>query len=354
MAWKIFWALTLVVAMARQAASNEYTDFGPYSAEHKDYTFHLLPWTGCKSRQCQLSVTITKPSRRWGSGDENNAVGRSAPFPVVVFFGGFQMRLSYYKDYADHMASWGFLVVQYDTPFMSIITDKVELQFLDPLLDWLKEENNKWGGFVHDIVDLSRLGLAGHSRGGKLSALHLSENPRVKAAYLIDPVDSDNKYAPEGPDYPSAAKALAGKNKIIGVVGSGKIGSCNPKGSNYVQFWNVGAQGSWLTIVDQCTHSQFINAPPMAEALFDMLCGRGKDSCREVIDVTRPGLVAWMDRAIGATRSTESDLEAESLLEEFFSWVERMEKMHIFNFTVKNPDNQIETLPSQPFAMATR
>jgi len=264
------------------------------------------------------------------------------------------MRLSYYKDYADHMASWGFLVVQYDTPFMSIITDKVELQFLDPLLDWLIEENNKWGGFVHDIVDLSRLGLAGHSRGGKLSALHLSENPRVKAAYLIDPVDSDNKYAPEGPDYPSATKALAGKNKKIGVVGSGRVGSCNPNGSNYVQFWNAGAQGSWLTIVDQCTHSQFINAPPMVEALFDMLCGRGKDSCREVIDVTRPGLVAWMDRAIGATRSTESDLEAKSLLEEFFSWVERMEKMHIFNFAVKNPDNQIETLPSQTFAMATR
>lgn len=41
----------------------------------------------------------------------------------------------------------------------------------------------------------------------------------VKSAYLIDPVDGDNRFATESDDYPSAVKELAGKGHKIGIVG---------------------------------------------------------------------------------------------------------------------------------------
>ena len=47
----------------------------------------------------------------------------------------------------------------------------------------------------------------GHSRGGKLSVLAAARDPRVTACCLLDPVDN-TKYAPLGPEYPSAIAAL--------------------------------------------------------------------------------------------------------------------------------------------------
>lgn len=38
-----------------------------------------------------------------------------------------QMRSSFYAPYARRLASWGFLVVQYDTPLARIITDQAEV-----------------------------------------------------------------------------------------------------------------------------------------------------------------------------------------------------------------------------------
>ena len=49
--------------------------------------------------------------------------------------------------------------------------------------------------------------LVGHSRGAKLSVLAAARDPRVAAACLLDPVDN-TKYAPLGPEYPSATAAL--------------------------------------------------------------------------------------------------------------------------------------------------
>lgn len=53
-----------------------------------------------------------------------------------------------------------------------VIMQMPQLKFLDPLLAWLAEQNAATGGFAEGKLDLSRVGVAGHSRGGKLAALH--------------------------------------------------------------------------------------------------------------------------------------------------------------------------------------
>lgn len=64
---------------------------------------------------------------------------------------------------------------------MELSTDKChccgfKLKYLDPLLEAVKQKNES-GDMFPGFLDLDRLGFIGHSRGGKISALHfLSEN----------------------------------------------------------------------------------------------------------------------------------------------------------------------------------
>lgn len=330
----------------------DYSEKGPYSTESKTYRFQMGTFTGCSGRQCSVTLTITKP-QVFPNG--TYVTGRAPPFPVVFFLNGFQMFSSYYKDYVDFLASWGYVLVQYDLPAFTITTDKIELRYLNPILDWLEDQGNGAASFVYQLVDMGRVAMAGHSRGGKLAALHIVQNPRIKSAYLIDPVDCDKKYAPESEDNPSAVKALTGADKKIGIVGSGIVGSCNPKGANYVQFWGAVGKGSWLTVVSSCTHSQFLRAPPLAQAMFNMLCGSGKTTNKKVIQATRPGLVAWMEDSLHVPKpdGTDSNHQTGSFLDGFFRWVEQMEEKNVFSFSMKNTSSDGTDIPHEEKGFTT-
>ena len=122
--------------------------------------------------------------------------------------------------------------------------------------------------------------LAGHSRGGKLSALVAAEEPRVVALCLIDAVDNTVRarfvsisilfpcdspilpqsdmqqriphicllknakvYAPLAPGFPSALEALKALPRSaslpVAVIGSGLGGGCAPSEANYTQFFEA-------------------------------------------------------------------------------------------------------------------
>ena len=110
--------------------------------------------------------------------------------------------MGYYQAYAQQLSSWGFAVVQYDLPLFWIVKDGTEVcmqsvamqrqwhcplsyrrisvlcmkqvQYLEPLLEWLAHENASEDSRLHGMVDLDRIGVAGHSRGAKLAALHFA------------------------------------------------------------------------------------------------------------------------------------------------------------------------------------
>ena len=84
---------------------------------------------------------------------------------------------------------------------------------------------------LHITIKLSK--QRWHSDGCSLTSvgMHLG-SPGVKAAFLVDPVDNTQE-TPEGPDYPSAAKALRVAGKPVAMCGASLIGKCNPTGSNW-------------------------------------------------------------------------------------------------------------------------
>lgn len=46
-----------------------------------------------------------------------------------------------------------------------------QLQYFDTIVGWLREQSGAPGSFLHGLLDISKLAVAGHSRGGKLAGL---------------------------------------------------------------------------------------------------------------------------------------------------------------------------------------
>lgn len=128
----------------------------------------------------RLPLVATVPLERGASAAASAAAaalvpGAGPPFPVVALINGFQVlifivfvlrvcvcererergaafytsskpkntpppkkaRASQYAPLARHLASWGFVVLQYNAPALTIVPDASELPFLGAALDWL-------------------------------------------------------------------------------------------------------------------------------------------------------------------------------------------------------------------------
>lgn len=51
-----------------------------------------------------------------------------------------QARASHYSHIAKRLASWGFLVLQYNAPPLTIIPDAYEMPLLGDVISWLKQK----------------------------------------------------------------------------------------------------------------------------------------------------------------------------------------------------------------------
>ncbi|WIA16012.1 hypothetical protein OEZ85_012745 [Tetradesmus obliquus] len=231
------------------------------------------------------------------------ATAPAGPFPVCVLLNGFQARASYYAPLARRLASWGYVVLQYNAPALTIIPDAVEMPFLGEAVKWLKAASSGDAAqpALHGRADFDRLVLAGHSRGGKLAALHYSSGTvaglPIRSAFLIDPVDN-TAFTPESADYPSASKALKAAGRRIGMAAAGLVSSSNPEGSNWKLFEEAAAPGSWLMLLKRAGHTTFMKPPTGVEAwLLDRVFGGGPlardtaDSFMASMPGARPGAI---------------------------------------------------------------
>lgn len=228
----------------------------------------------------------------------------AGPFPVCVLLNGFQARASYYAPLARRLASWGYVVLQYNAPALTIIPDAAEMPFVGEALKWLKAASSGDAAqpALQGRADLNRLVVAGHSRGGKLAALHYSSGSvaglPIRSAFLIDPVDN-TAYTPESADYPSASKALRAAGRRIGMAAAGLVSSSNPEGSNWKLFEAAAAPGSWLLLLKRAGHTTFMKPPTGVEAwLLDRVFGGGPLARDTAVGHTAAAMVAWFGQEL--------------------------------------------------------
>lgn len=181
---------------------------------------------------------------------------RGAPFPVVVLSPGFTLATSYFNNYAQRLASYGIITVM-----QKVANEVSHATYRDDtiaLIDWLEKPTGPNGGSVRGRLDTTKLGLVGHSLGGTISLLVAASDPRVKAVFGLDPVDSNSV----------PARGEVGKIKLppgvplfyVGeTISKGGGMPCAPADRNYEVLFAASSSPAVALLVAGAAHNDFID-----------------------------------------------------------------------------------------------
>ncbi|WRX22180.1 Chlorophyllase - like 2 [Theobroma cacao] len=170
-------------------------------------------------------------------------------FPLIIFLHGYLLYNTFYSQLLQHVASHGFIVIapQLYTVAGADATD--EIKSTAAITSWLSKKVLQ--GLLPPYVqpNLSKLGLAGHSRGGKVAfALALEKamtTLKFSALIGVDPVDGMDKGKQTPPPVLTYVPYSFNLDMAVMVIGSG-LGEvkrnplfppCAPKGVNHEDFF---------------------------------------------------------------------------------------------------------------------
>ncbi|MFN3196855.1 MAG: chlorophyllase/cutinase-like alpha/beta fold protein [Bradymonadia bacterium] len=174
---------------------------------------------------------------------EENGAPLDEALPLVVISPGFQLETSLYRSYCERIASWGFFTVIRSLNVVGFTADHPAMaRDLSGLIDVLTANDSPYAG----QIDASAIAAAGHSLGGKLSALAAADDDRIDGVIGWDPVDADPpggfgvgaSVVPErGGDLSMPVLVFGETLDADPVFGFGP--SCAPADQNYTQYYDA-------------------------------------------------------------------------------------------------------------------
>ncbi len=226
----------------------------------------------------------------------------SGPYPVVVFSHGYQLAPNDYRSYAERLASWGYVVVMPQMPG-GLTNHKTLKEHLTAVLDWIVADAEDPMGELKGQADKQRLGMAGHSLGGKISMLVASEDSRPDAIFGVDPVDSvgnplainPNNWPRVIPDRMSDISIpLAFVGETVDATCSGfACQACAPEGENFVAYYTHAVGPALAIEVLGANHMSFLDDPNCG--LVCSLCNDRSDDPAVTRAVTQKYMVAFFE-----------------------------------------------------------
>jgi chlorophyllase len=227
-------------------------------------------------------------------------------YPVVVCQHGFITRNEAYSEILTHLASHGFVVVaphMYEPGLAALLgqpTAAEEALIAAQVLSWLPTGLATTLGYSPET---GRLGLAGHSRGGKVAWLMLVTDPsRAQAVAGVDPVDGT------GGPFGNQARVVQGPFAFslpALVIGTGLGGSCAPAGDNHEQFYAASRSPAWHVVIPDAGHADILDEASAVAA--SSVCPGGSD--RGAVRRLTAGLLVAFFRG-----SLQGDVSADAYL----------------------------------------
>jgi dienelactone hydrolase len=182
------------------------------------------------------------------------------PYPVVIVAHGFQLPAKQYTNYIKRLATFGYVAITADFPASFFGQDNTKnAKDLISAIDWA-------AGKPELKADTTKVGMTGHSLGGKLALLASTMDPRVKASIVLDPVDGGG--GPGGGCNPPQCvdvSALMPQLKIpTGFLGettdsAGGIQPCAPAAENFLTFYMGTNAPSLAVTVKGANHMSFLD-----------------------------------------------------------------------------------------------
>ncbi|XP_057467248.1 chlorophyllase-2-like [Actinidia eriantha] len=170
-------------------------------------------------------------------------------FPLLIFLHGYLLYNSFYSQLIRHIASHGFIVIAPQLYTVAGPDSTDEIKSTAAITNWLSSGLREVLP-THVQPNLSKIGLSGHSRGGKVAfALALGKiattSSRFSALIGIDPVDGMDKGKQTPPKVLTYVPHSFDLEMAVLVIGSG-LGEirrnplfppCAPKGVNHEDFY---------------------------------------------------------------------------------------------------------------------
>lgn len=182
-------------------------------------------------------------------------------YPVVQFQHGFLSDRRAYDELLTHLASHGFVVVApqmypADGVPLGKQSAQEEAKAAKQVAEWAQASA---ATIMGSAADPRPLGVAGHSRGGKVTwLLTVQEKLATRGIAGVDPVDGKG-----GPLLSAQPEALPGQ--VDGappslVVGMELGGSCAPAGDNFQHFFERTTPPVTLLVVKNQGHADMLDA----------------------------------------------------------------------------------------------
>ncbi|KQJ91600.1 chlorophyllase-1 [Brachypodium distachyon] len=242
-------------------------------------------------------------------------------YPVAMLLHGFFLQNHYYKQLLRHVASHGFIMVAPQFHLSMIPTgDTKDIEAAAKVSDWLPE------GLPSVLPkgvepELSKLALAGHSRGGhtafSLALGHAKSNLSFSALIGIDPVAGTGKssqLAPKILTYEPSSFNMSAAMPVL-VIGTG-LGEekkniftppCAPKDVNHREFYLECKPPCYYFVTKDYGHLDMLDDD--APMVITCLCKDG-GSCKDKMRRCVAGImVAFLNSALGGKDNAAHDLE---------------------------------------------
>ncbi len=222
----------------------------------------------------------------------------TGPFPVVILSSGFEQSGVAYAPYANRLASWGIITFLRDDPgALSSLTVTQLASDVGTMVDtWLASTNASKSSALYGKVDTTRIGLAGHSRGGQTALLAgESLQGKIKGVFGLDPVDTST-------DNVEARTNLATIGVPIAFIGEttdstgGVFGMpCAPAADNFLVLYGDAASPAVAITALGADHTMFEDP---ADCTFCTLCTAGKANAATVLSTSVRYLTAFFARQL--------------------------------------------------------
>jgi dienelactone hydrolase len=251
-----------------------------------------------------FATTTFDASPTLATGDTENVAcvlpegaSTGAPYPLVVLLHGFLGNNAMMRAYAERLATFGYVACAVEFP--SSFTDSEnprQVAVVRAAIDWLVAASDDAASPLAGSIDPARIGITGHSLGGKISLLVASEDTRVRASITLDPVDGGG---PTGCNAPACVDASERMPQVA--IPTGFLGetidamttgfqACAPAADNYATFY-AAANAPSLSVTDAgANHVSFIG---MDGAGF---CNAPEVPAADVVDLSLAFVTAFYER----------------------------------------------------------
>lgn len=214
--------------------------------------------------------------------------------PVVILSSGFFQTGLGYAPYAKRLASWGIVTFTRDDPGLGETAPSIAADVAYMVTTWLPAAGADASPPTFGAVDTTRIGLAGHSRGGQVALLAAEGGAlgHVRGVFGIDPVDTSTNGSPEAR---TQIATIGVPLAFVGETTDSASSGCAPGTDNYQVLYQAAASPAVAITAVNADHTMFEDP---SSCSFCTLCTAGTAKAAQVLAYSVRYLTAFFAREL--------------------------------------------------------